>query len=229
MSTYNEPLITAEWAVNVFEKARAAGLECGFVSNGNATPEVLEYLRPHMSLYKVDLKSFDDKHYRQLGCTLKNVLESVERIHAMGYWLEIVTLVIPGFNHSEDELRQMAAFLANISPDIPWHVTAFHPDYKMQETGRTQVETLLRAYDIGKEAGLRYVYPGNVPGAFGERENTRCPACSATLIERRGFYVTRNRMAGERCPDCETRIPGVWQKNAPESSYGTGVPVPISL
>lgn len=229
VSTYNEPLITAEWSVKVFEQARKAGLTCGFVSNGNATPEVLEFLRPLVSLYKVDLKSFDDKHYRELGCTLQNVLDSIEGIHGLGFWLEIVTLVIPGFNDGEDELRGMAKFLANISPDIPWHLTAFHPDYKMQDTGRTQVNTLLRAYDIGREAGLRYVYPGNVPGAFGERENTHCPDCGTTLIERRGFHVVGNRMAGSACPECEAIIPGMWESEAPKRSTGSGFPVPIRL
>src|SRR5512132_3944751 len=126
VSTYNEPLITSEWAVAVFKEAKAAGLITGFVSNGNATPQVLEYIRPWVDLYKVDLKSFDDRHYRDLGGRLQPILDSLRRIHSMGFWLEVVTLVIPGFNDSIDELRGMAEFLAGISPDIPWHVTAFH-------------------------------------------------------------------------------------------------------
>ncbi|MDK1022573.1 MAG: AmmeMemoRadiSam system radical SAM enzyme [Candidatus Hydrogenedentes bacterium] len=229
VSTYNEPLITADWSVKVFERAVEAGLVCGFVSNGNATPEVLEYIKPYVSLYKVDLKTFNDKSYRKLGCTLKNVLETVERLYDMGFWVEIVTLVIPGFNDSDDELNSIAEFLAGISADIPWHVTAFHPDYNMQDPGRTPVATLMRAYDLGKAAGLRYIYPGNIPGGFGDREHTHCPSCNATLIERRGFYVTRNLMKGSHCPDCDAQVPGVWEENAPTHSDGDGIPIPLSL
>jgi pyruvate formate lyase activating enzyme len=177
VSTYNEPLITSEWAVAVFKEARAAGLLTGFVSNGNATPQVLEYLRPHLDLYKVDLKSFDDRHYHELGGRIAPILDSIRRIHAMGLWLEIVTLLIPGFNDSPDELRRLTEFLAAISPDIPWHVTAFHGDYKMQSDGQrdTNVEDLLRAAEIGQAAGLRYIYAGNLPGRVGPWEDTRCP------------------------------------------------------
>ena len=152
VSTYNEPLITSEWAVAVFKEAKAAGLLTGFVSNGNGTPQVLEYLRPWLDLYKVDLKSFDDRHYHELGGRIGPILDSIRRIHAMGLWLEIVTLLIPGFNDSADELRRLTEFLAGISPDIPWHVTAFHTDYKMQDDGQrdTTAEDLLRAAEIGR-------------------------------------------------------------------------------
>src|SRR6266699_2973249 len=132
VSTYNEPLITSEWAVSVFREAKAAGLTTGYVSNGNATPQVLEYLRPWVDLYKVDLKSFDDRHYRQLGGRIAPILDTIRRLHEMGFWVEIVTLLIPGFNDSPDELERLTGFLAGVSPDIPWHVTAFHADYKMQ-------------------------------------------------------------------------------------------------
>jgi pyruvate formate lyase activating enzyme len=175
VSTYNEPLITSEWAVAVFREAKAAGLLTGYVSNGNATPQVLEYLRPWVDLYKVDLKSFDDRHYRQLGGRLQPILDSIRRLHAMGFWLEIVTLIIPGFNDSDDELTRMAEFLAGVSPDIPWHVTAFHKDYKMTNPDDTPPETLLRAARIGKSAGLRFVYAGNLPGRTEDWENTQCP------------------------------------------------------
>ncbi len=224
VSTYNEPLITADWAVEVFKPAIDAGLTCGFVSNGNATPEVLEYIRPYVSLYKVDLKTFQDKNYRKLGCTLQNVLDSIEQIHAMGFWMELVTLVIPGFNDSDEEFRDMAAFIAGISKDIPWHVTAFHPDYKMTDPARTTVRELDRAYAAGKEAGLNFVYPGNIHGGVGDRENTRCPSCEAMLIERRGFYVIANNMNGNECPACGYNVPGVWEGNAPEVSDGNGRP-----
>lgn len=224
VSTYNEPLITADWAVQVFEKAQAAGLTCGFVSNGNATREVLEYLRPTTSLYKVDLKSFDDKQYRKLGGVLANVLRTIEQLKELDYWVEIVTLVIPGMNDSDDELKDMAEFLAGVSPDIPWHITAFHPDYKMTDPERTPANTLIRAYDIGKAAGLNFVYPGNIPGRVGDRENTYCAYCDALLIERHGFYVASNRMNGGACPDCGKTVPGVWESTPLRRSQGTGIP-----
>ncbi len=229
VSTYNEPLITADWAVQVFTAARAAGLTCGFVSNGNATPEVIDFIRPYVDLYKVDLKSFRDAHYRKLGCKLETVLESIVRLKAMHFWVEIVTLIIPGFNDSTEELGDMARFLADISPDIPWHITAFHPDYKMMGPGRTPVETLLQAYDLGREAGLRYVYPGNLPGRVGDRESTWCPACDALLIRREGFRVLENRMRGGACPDCKAAIPGVWEASPPARSRGTGIPRALPL
>ncbi len=213
VSTYNEPLITSEWAVAVFREAKAAGLITGFVSNGNGTPQVLEYVRPWLDLYKVDLKSFDDRHYHELGGRIAPILESIRRIHAMGLWLEIVTLLIPGFNDSADELRRLTEFLAHISPDIPWHVTAFHGDYKMQnDVARdTRSEDLLRAIEIGRESGLRYVYAGNLPGMVGQWEDTRCPQCNETLIERQGYLIQDYRLTPEgRCPNCACAIPGRW-------------------
>src|SRR5881296_3919483 len=133
VSTYNEPLITSEWAVAVFKEAKAAGLTTGYVSNGNGTPQVLEYLRPWVDLYKVDLKSFDDRHYRELGGRLAPILDTITRLHQLGVWLEIVTLLIPGFNDSADEIDRLTSFVASVSPDIPWHVTAFHRDYRMTD------------------------------------------------------------------------------------------------
>ncbi len=210
VSTYNEPLITAEWGIAVFKAAKAAGLMTGFVSNGNATPQVLEYIRPWTDLYKVDLKSFQDREYRKLGGRMQPIIDSIRRIHKMGFWLEIVTLAVPGLNDSSEELRQMAEFIASVSPDIPWHVTAFHEDYKMLDCGSTPVETLLRAGEIGRAAGLRYIYSGNLPGMAGDTENTHCPNCCETLVERRGFRVLRNRLKDGACPKCAAPIPGVW-------------------
>ncbi|MBI2322841.1 MAG: AmmeMemoRadiSam system radical SAM enzyme [Chloroflexi bacterium] len=210
-SSYNEPLITAEWAVAVFRQAKAAGLRTAFVSNGNATPEVLDYLRPWTDCYKVDLKAFDDRSYRRLGGVLANVLRAIEMLVARSFWVEVVTLVVPGFNDTDEELGRAAEFLAGVSPDIPWHVTAFHPDYKMADRGGTSVETLLRAMRIGQQAGLRYVYAGNRPGEVGGYEDTRCPHCRATLVRRVGFHVLENRLAGAgRCSACGTAIPGLW-------------------
>src|SRR5499433_1132540 len=211
VSTYNEPLITSEWAIAVFKEARAAGLVTGFVSNGNGTPQVLEYVRPWVDLYKVDLKSFDDRHYHQLGGRLQPILDTIRRLHEMAFWLEIVTLVIPGFNDSGDELTRLAEFLAGLSPDIPWHVTAFHKDYKMTDPENTSAETLLRAAEIGKKAGLRYVYAGNLPGTVGDWENTRCPNCRELIIERHGYLIKRYYLTPQGCcPSCGASIPGRW-------------------
>src|SRR5438309_1569209 len=163
-STYNEPLITSEWAVELFKVARRHRLVTSYVSNGNGTPEVLEYIRPWVDLYKVDLKGFDDKHYRKLRGVLGTVLETIQRLHRLGFWLEVVTLVVPGFNDTDAELRDIARFLVSVSPDIPWHVTAFHPDYKMSDRDGTPARTLIRAAEIGLAAGLRFVYAGNLPG-----------------------------------------------------------------
>ena len=209
-STYNEPLITSEWAVEVFREGREAGLVGAFISNGNGTEEVLTYLRPWVDLYKVDLKSIRDASYRALGGQLKVVLETIGRLKGMGFWVEIVTLVIPGWNDSNEELRDIARFIASVSPEIPWHVTAFHKDYKMTDPDDTPVASLLRAAAIGREAGLQFVYAGNLPGRVGEWENTRCPGCGELLIERLGYRILANRLRGGTCPGCHRSIPGVW-------------------
>ena len=211
VSTYNEPLITSEWAVTIFKEARAAGLKTAFVSNGNGTPQVLEYLRPWVDLYKVDLKSFDDRHYRQLGGRLQPILDTIRRLHEMEIWVEIVTLLIPGFNDSDDELKLLTEFLVSVSPDIPWHVTAFHKDYKMTDPANTTAKQLLHAAEIGKQAGLRYVYAGNLPGQVEDLEDTRCPNCQKALIQRYGYLIAAYHLTAEGgCPDCGTTIPGRW-------------------
>lgn len=211
-SSYNEPLITSEWAASAFAEARKVGLRTAFVSNGYATPEVLSYLRPWCDCFKVDLKSMNAKNYRALGGVLERVLDAIRMVHAMGFWMEIVTLVIPGWNDSDEELAAAARFIASISPDVPWHVTAFHPDYRMQDRPSTPPATLLRAARIGQAEGLRYVYAGNLPGQVGAYENTCCPFCGAVLVERSGYYIRRNRMhsSGGHCPDCGQAIAGIW-------------------
>ena len=211
-SSYNEPLITSEWAVSIFEEARKVGLKCAFVSNGNATPEALEYLRPYLVGYKIDLKTMQDKHYRQLGGVLQNVLDTIRRAHELGLWVEVVTLVVPGFNDSPEELWEAGRFIASVSAEIPWHVTGFHPDYKMEDRGATTPEQLRQAVEIGQEAGLHYVYAGNLPGRTGDLESTFCPGCGEKLIGRLGFRVLEYRVTREgRCPRCGTRIAGVWE------------------
>jgi pyruvate formate lyase activating enzyme len=210
VSSYNEPLITSEWAVEVFKQAKPEGFVCGYVSNGNATPEVLDYIRPWTELYKIDLKGFNDRNYRKLGGLLENVLNTIKLVYERGFWLEVVTLIIPAFNDSDDELKAAADFIAGVSPDIPWHVTAFHQDYKMTAPDNTSVETLIRAAEIGYGAGLKFVYAGNLPGRVGRYENTYCPDCKAMLIERYGFRILKNRIRDGACPDCHAKIPGRW-------------------
>ena len=213
-STYNEPLITTEWAVDVFRRAKGAGMLTLYVSNGNGTREVIDYLKPWIDGYKIDLKTMQDRHYRKvMGGVLQHVLDTIKWVHEAGIWLEVLTLVIPGFNDSNDELWDAARTINSVSPDIPWHVTAFHPDYKMTDPPPTSAATLQRAAEIGTEAGLKYVYAGNLPGRSGEWENTRCPHCQTTLIKRHGFMVHENQLAHTdgTCPTCGTLIPGIWR------------------
>lgn len=211
-SSYNEPLITSEWAAAIFKQAKASGLRTCYVSNGNATPKVLKYLKPWTDCYKIDLKAFNDKNYRFLGGTLENVTRTIKMVYEMGFWTEVVTLIIPGYNDSDDELRSAAEFIASVSPFIPWHVTAFHKDYKMTDPADTPPATLIRAARIGEQAGLRYVYAGNLPGRVGKYEHTFCHHCGALLVERYGYLILQNRLSpnGGRCPQCGTAIPGIW-------------------
>jgi pyruvate formate lyase activating enzyme len=211
VSTYNEPLITSEWAVAVFKEAKAAGLITGYVSNGNGTPQVLDYIRPWVDLYKVDLKSFDDRRYRELGGRLAPILDTIRRLHAMAFWVEIVTLLIPGFNDSHDELTRLTEFIARVSPDIPWHVTAFHADYKMTSPANTTCDMLLGAAAIGRASGLQHVYAGNLPGRVGELEDTRCATCGELLVARYGYHVRSYHLTPDgRCPSCAAAVPGRW-------------------
>ena len=230
-SSYNEPLITSEWAVGIFRQALQAGLKCVFISNGNATPEALHYLRPYLSAYKIDLKTMQDKHYRQLGGVLQHVLDSIRLAHELGLWVEVVTLVVPGFNDSTEELLDAARFIAGVSADIPWHVTAFHPDYKMTDPPPTSVSTLVRAAEIGEEAGLNFVYAGNIPGRTKGYENTYCPKCRALLVERYGYTIQNYQLSAQgTCPKCGADVPGVWT-DQPETVNlgGWGLPRLVSF
>jgi pyruvate formate lyase activating enzyme len=213
-SSYNEPLITSEWAVDVFKEARSRGLRCAYISNGNGTPQVLDFIRPYVDAYKVDLKTFSDRNYRQLGGVLENVTNTIKLLKERNFWVEIVTLVVPGFSDDPDDLKRMAEFLAGIDPLIPWHMTAFHPDYKMTDGyRRTTADDLLRIVEFGKQAGLQYLYPGNLPGQVGDWENTRCHHCRTTVIRRHGFLVTQNLVnSNGTCPTCHKPLPGIWGK-----------------
>ncbi|HKD12129.1 MAG TPA: AmmeMemoRadiSam system radical SAM enzyme [Thermoanaerobaculia bacterium] len=227
VSTYNEPLITSEWAVAVFREARQRGLRTAYVSNGNGTRQVIDFLAPWIDFYKIDLKSMDDKHYRELGGVLQNVLDTIGLVHEKGIWLEVLTLIIPEFNDSAEELTRAARYIASVSPDIPWHVTAFHPDYKMNDRGATRASKLIEAAEIGTREGLRYVYAGNLPGRVGPWEDTRCPGCGVTVIERWGFQVRRNTLVDGRCPRCAASIPGRWDSSVEGSTRTHGIPLPV--
>jgi pyruvate formate lyase activating enzyme len=226
-SSYNEPLITSEWAVAVFKEAKARGLKCAYISNGNGTPQVLDYIRPYVEAYKVDLKTFDPKHYRELGGVMENVTDTIRNLKARGFWVEIVTLVVPGFSDAPDDLTRMADFIASVDPLIPWHMTAFHPDYKMTDGYRnTTAEDLLRIVEYGKQAGLKYMYPGNLPGRVGEWENTRCHHCNATVVRRYGFLVQQCRVGADGlCPHCHRPLPGIWGS---ASGHGDGRVRPLA-
>lgn len=210
--TYTEPTIFFELAYATAELATRAGLKNIFVTNGYMTPEALRMIRPYLHAANIDLKGFDDKRYRRLcGAKLQPILDSIRLMKELGIWVEVTTLVIPGHNDSDEELRRMARFLKDLGPDIPWHLSAFFPAYKMLEAAPTERKTLLRAWDIGKTAGLRYVYCGNVPGLC--REDTSCYRCGEALIRRAGFDVEFNRLEHGRCPSCQAAIDGVWNNH----------------
>ncbi|MCS7184677.1 MAG: hypothetical protein NZ870_01960, partial [bacterium] len=208
ISSYNEPLITSEWACDVFEEAIKNDFITGYVSNGNATYKILENIRPYVMLYKIDLKTFKDANYRSLGTTLKAVCDTIINAKSLGFWVEIVTLIVPGFNDSYDELKQIAAFIYSVDSEIPWHVTAFYPQYKMQDRSSTDVKKLLEAHKIGIDEGLKFVYTGNIPGL--ETENTYCPQCGSLLIERYGYKIFKNNIKNSKCYKCDRKIPGIF-------------------
>jgi pyruvate formate lyase activating enzyme len=225
VSSYNEPLITAEWAVEVFQPARDRGFLTGFVSNGNATAEALDFIRPLTDCYKIDLKTMNDRHYRQLGGVLAHVLDAIGLVYERGIWLEVLTLIVPGFSDDPAELREAARYIAGIDRNIPWHVTAFHEDYKFWGMGNTTAEVLVRACEIGAEEGLNFVYAGNLPGRVGPWEHTWCPSCHAPLIERLGYHILRNRIGPSGvCPDCGAQVPGIFTnpRGSSEPSRGHG-------
>jgi len=210
--TYTEPTIFFELAFDTAIPAAEAGLKNIFVTNGYMTAPALKMIQPYLHAANIDLKGFDDKRHRRMsGAKLQPVLDSIVLAKELGIWLEVTTLVVPGHNDSDRELREIARFLTSVDPEIPWHLSAFFPAYKMMEVEPTDRESLLRAWQIGKEAGLLYVYCGNIPGL---EEDTLCYRCSTTLIERVGFTVVSNRLDQGRCPSCRTAIDGVWHSTS---------------
>ncbi len=235
VSSYNEPLITAEWAVSVFRQAKEAGLACAFVSNGNATPEVLDFLRPWLCAYKIDLKSFNDQTYRSLGGTLDNITSTIRMVHERGLWLEIVTLVIPGFNDNPEELRNMARFLVSVSPR---HSLACHGVPQGLSDDRSGRHAGRDAHSHGRDGRRRRAtlcLCRQLTGRVGPWENTRCPSCRQTLIERFGFLVRSYQVESDgSCPYCKTQLPGVWPNSVKEvrtgndmTAYQSRMPRPV--
>ncbi|MBW1706551.1 MAG: AmmeMemoRadiSam system radical SAM enzyme [Deltaproteobacteria bacterium] len=207
--TYTEPTIYFELALDTARLATSRGLKNVFVSNGYMTTQCLEEISPDLHAANVDLKAFSDRFYKdQCGAKLAPVLKTLETMKKQGVWLEVTTLLIPGLNDAKEELKAIARFLADLDPNIPWHISRFHPTYRLDHISSTPPESIRRARDLGYEAGLKYVYTGNIPGDEGE--NTFCHECGELLINRFGFQITRNKIKGNCCPKCSAEIPGVW-------------------
>jgi pyruvate formate lyase activating enzyme len=206
--TYTEPTIYFELAYDTARLAFETGLKNVFVTNGYITPEALDTIKPYLHAANIDLKGFSDDFYRKVcGARLQPVLDSIKRYKELGIWIEITTLVIPGHNDSDEELKKIALFIKSVGEDVPWHVSRFHPTYKLTDQPITPAATLKRARQIGIDAGLRYVYMGNIPG---EGEDTACPACGGVVIKRIGFDVRENLVKDGKCGHCGTMIDGIW-------------------
>jgi pyruvate formate lyase activating enzyme len=207
--TYTEPTIFFEFAYDCARLAHENGIKNVFVSNGYTSPEATRVIAPYLDGNNVDLKGNDDFYKKLCGAKLEPVKETIRLMKELGVWVEVTTLIIPDYNDSEKDLRDIAEFIKSVNPSIPWHVTQFYPTYKLTDKPRTPVKTLRRAREIGFETGLKYVYEGNVPGEGGE--NTYCPACKELLIKRWGFSIIENRIKDGRCSKCGTEIEGVWR------------------
>lgn len=210
--TYTEPTVFFELAYDTCKLARTKLLRNCFVSNGFLSPLAVRTIAPYLDAINVDLKAFRDETYRRvMKAPLQPVLDGLKALVAAGVWVEVTTLIVPGMNDSPEELRDIARFIADeLKPFVPWHVTRFHGDYKMAGVSGTPVETLKRACEIGLEAGLKYVYCGNVPGLADER--TYCPNCREVLVDRLGYAVRAIRLSNGACPQCGTAIEGIWAK-----------------
>jgi pyruvate formate lyase activating enzyme len=211
--TYNEPTIFTEYALDIMALARKKGLKGVYVTNGYESRECWDALKGHIDAANIDLKAYNKRFYTELckAPSYEPVKESIEYAKKLGIWVEVTTLIIPGWNDDEKELKAEAEWLASIDPEMPWHVTAFHPDYKMLDTPPTPPEILITARKIGKEAGMKHVYCGNVPLEYNEYETTSCAKCGKELIKRMGFEILDNKVKGGRCGFCKTPIKGVWE------------------
>lgn len=207
--TYNEPTIFSEYAYDIAKEAKKYNIKNVYVSNGFLSKETLDFMGKCLDGINIDLKAFREETYRKIcKAKLPEVLDTIKEVARRKIWVEITTLVVHGLNDSEEELKQIANFIASVGKDIPWHVTAFHPDYKMTDRNSTPIKTLEMAHDIGIKTGLRYVYTGNVPGM--DYESTYCPNCHELLIKRWGMSVEENRLEKGKCSKCGTKIAGIW-------------------
>ncbi|MBX3188448.1 MAG: radical SAM protein [Labilithrix sp.] len=213
-AAYNEPMIAAEWVRAVFGEARARGLFTMIVSDGNTTPEALAFVRPVTDVYRVDLKGFSSEQYKALGGRIEPVLAAIAEARRLGFWVEVVTLVVPGFNDDPAGLRALAKKLLAIDPAIPWHLNAFQPRYKMRDRPPMHPELLVSIAGAALARGMKHVYVGNVTGMFGELEHTRCPKCHFTLVERRNYQTTAVRLDGSSCPACREPVAGLFTERA---------------
>ncbi|MCQ9207351.1 MAG: AmmeMemoRadiSam system radical SAM enzyme [Omnitrophica bacterium] len=205
--TYTEPTIFFEYAYDTAKIAKEEGLLNTFVTNGYMTRKALETIRPYLDASNVDLKSSSDDTYKKVcGGSLKPVLESIRRMKELGIWVEVTTLLVPGMNDTDDELKNIAGYIAGIGTDIPWHISRFRPDYKFTGSQPTPARTLKNAESIGRQAGLKYIYLGNI----GEETNTFCNNCGKLLIVRKGYLKCENSIKGGRCPGCNTQVEGIW-------------------
>ncbi len=206
--TYTEPTIFFELAYDTAKLAHEKGIKNVFVTNGYMTEEAIDMIKPYLDAANVDLKFFDEKmHKRICGASRDPVLDTIRKMRELGIWVEVTTLVIPTKNDSDEELEQIARFIKEVGTEIPWHVSAFHPTYKMLDLPRTPSSTLYRARKIGLNVGLKYVYTGNIPGDEGE--HTLCYNCKAVLIHRYGFELVENHIIDSRCPFCGAIIDGI--------------------
>lgn len=209
-STYNEPFISVEWAAHIFSIAHHNNIKTVFVTNGFASHESFNFIADLLDAVNIDLKCFSEQHYKMLGGRLQPVLDNIRACHQRGIWTELTTLIVPGFNDSPAELKQLADFIASVSPDIPWHISAYFSTYHMPPTPpATPPESITRAAEIGKQAGLNFIYTGNIRGT-NSQENTICPNCGNLLIRRNGFTIRSNNIADGHCPKCMATIPGVF-------------------
>jgi pyruvate formate lyase activating enzyme len=214
--TYTEPTVFFETTYDIARLAHAQGLASVYVSNGYMSSEMLDLIcwadaPPLIDAANIDLKSFRDAFYRrQCGATLQPVLDNLKTLVARGVWVEVTTLVIPELNDSDEELGDIAAFVRDeLGPETPWHVSRFHPTYRLMDRLPTPIETVQRAWEIGRAAGLHYVYQGNVPSGAGE--DTHCPQCGAPVVRRSGFTVRELALAHGACAVCGAAIAGVWR------------------
>ena len=207
--TYTEPTVFFELAYETAGIAREKGLRNVLVTNGYMTSEMLDLFAPRLDAANVDLKAFSDEFYRnRCGARLQPVLASLRKMKALGIWVEVTTLLIPEINDGEEELRGLAGFIRTLGAETPWHISRFHPRYRMMEQPPTPAASIHRAIRIGKSAGLRYVYSGNIPGDSGE--NTSCARCGHLLIGRCGFAIERLDLTESACPRCGTPLDGIF-------------------